>query len=238
MKISCLIVDDEPLAIKVLENHISKIDFLEICGICRSALEALKFLQSTPVDLIFLDIQMPNLTGLDFVKTLSHPPKVIFTTAYRDYAVESYELNALDYLVKPVSFERFFKAIHKVLELMPTDKKITPERTDTIPSESFIYLKSDKKVFKVILKNILYIESLTDYIIVHTTDQGKISSYQNISHLEEILPKDKFLRIHRSFLISLDHLVSFSASCVFIADVELPIGRTHKEEVLQRLNLQ
>ena len=234
MKIRCLIVDDEPLALDVLETYISRLDNLELVCRCNNAVEAYNCLQTEQIDLMFLDIQMPKLTGIDFLKSLPNPPKVIFTTAYRDYAVEGYELNAVDYLLKPISFDRFLKAIAKV----------TPQETKpvaTIPTSepdfkvAFIYLKADKKMVKVMLSDILYIESLKDYIRVKT-ETKEIISYQKISFLEEKLPADKFLRIHRSFIVALDKIQAFSASAVDVGKSEIPIGRFYKNEVLQILN--
>ncbi|HEY4650623.1 MAG TPA: LytTR family DNA-binding domain-containing protein [Pontibacter sp.] len=233
MKIRCLIVDDEPLALDVLETYISRLDNLELVCRCNNAVEAYNCLQTEQIDLMFLDIQMPKLTGIDFVKSLPNPPKVVFTTAYRDYAVEGYELNAVDYLLKPISFDRFLKSITKI-----THPEAKPAATITTPEpdykEAFIYLKADKKMVKVMLADILYIESLKDYIRVKT-ETKEIISYQKISFLEEKLPADKFLRIHRSFIIALDKVQAFSATAVDLGKTEIPIGRLYKNEVLQIL---
>jgi DNA-binding LytR/AlgR family response regulator len=233
MKIKCLIVDDEPLALDVLETYIGRLDNLELVCRCNNAVEAYNCLQTTQVDLMFLDIQMPKLTGIDFLKSLPNPPKVIFTTAYRDYAVEGYELNAVDYLLKPISFDRFLKAIAKIT---PQEPKPTATVNAAEPDykDAFIYLKADKKMVKVMLADILYIESLKDYIRVKT-ETKEIISYQKISFLEEKLPADKFLRIHRSFIIALDKVQAFSATTVDLGKTEIPIGRLYKNEVLQIL---
>jgi DNA-binding LytR/AlgR family response regulator len=231
MKIRCLIVDDEPLAIKILENYIEKVPQLDWVASCRSALEASEWVSRGQLDLIFLDISMPQLSGLQFAKSLAPHLKIIFTTAYRDFAVESYEVRALDYLVKPFSFERFWQAIHKLqLDKQENNAKNTLE-------EAFIYLKAEKKVFKIMLSDILYIESLKDYIIVHTPTQ-KILTYQHISHIEAELPTEHFLRIHRSFIIGLKYLRSFSSTSIYLTNnQELSIGRTYKDEVMKVLNL-
>ena len=233
MKIRCLIVDDEPLALDVLETYIGRVDNLELVCRCNNAVEAYNCLQTEHIDLMFLDIQMPKLTGIDFLKSLTNPPKVIFTTAYRDYAVEGYELNAVDYLLKPISFDRFLKAIAKVTpqEHKPT---ATIAASEQDYKDAFIYLKADKKMVKVMLSDILYIESLKDYIRVKT-ETKEIISYQKISFLEEKLPADKFLRIHRSFIIALDKVQAFSATAVDLGKNEIPIGRLYKNEVLQIL---
>ncbi len=236
-----MIVDDEPLALDVLETFIQRLENLELVCRCNNAVEAYGCLQSEHIDLLFLDIQMPKLTGIDFLKSLANPPKVIFTTAYRDYAVEGFELNALDYLLKPIAFERFLKAVSKASALeQQTAAPAAPALTAASAStqdykEAFIYLKADKKMVKVMLSDILYIESLKDYIRVKT-ETKEIISYQKISFLEEKLPTDKFLRIHRSFIIALDKIQAFSATAVDIGKTEIPIGRFYKNEVLQVLN--
>ncbi|WP_439880063.1 LytR/AlgR family response regulator transcription factor [Pontibacter sp. MBLB2868] len=243
MKIRCMIVDDEPLALDVLETFVNRLDNLELVCRCNNAVEAYSCLQNEQVDLLFLDIQMPKLTGIDFLKSLAHPPKVIFTTAYRDYAVEGFELNAVDYLLKPIAFERFLKAVSKVTT--PESAKASTPAAVSAPApaaatpasynEAFIYLKADKKMVKVMLADILYIESLKDYIRVKT-ETKEIISYQKISFLEEKLPTDKFLRIHRSFIVAMDKIQAFSATAVDIGKTEIPIGRFYKNDVLQVLN--
>jgi len=239
-KIKCLIVDDEPLAAGILEKYIGQLDSLELVFKCDNAIDALLFLQSNKVDLLFLDIQMPKLSGLDFLRTLSKRPKVILTTAFRDYAVEGFELNVLDYLVKPVPFERFLTAINKYHFSNGTALSLPPIISNTnlgISSEAFIYLKADKKMVKVFLKDILYIESLKDYVRVKTVEK-EIVTYQRITYLEEKLPDEKFLRIHRSFLISIDKIRSFNAAFIEIGSIELPIGRQYKAEVMSTLTAQ
>lgn len=238
-----MIVDDEPLALDVLETFIQRLDNLELVCRCNNAVEAYSCLQQEHIDLVFLDIQMPKLTGIDFLKSLVHPPKVIFTTAYRDYALEGYELNVVDYLLKPIAFERFLKAVSKVTPqeyALPVPASLpvaAPAANQSGPDyrEAFIFLKADKKMVKVMLHDILYIESLKDYIRVKM-ETKEIISYQKISFLEEKLPTDKFLRIHRSFIVALDKIQAFSASAVDIGKSEIPIGRFYKNEVLQVLN--
>lgn len=239
MKIKCLIVDDEALALDVLENYIRRLDNLELVGRCLNAIEAFNHLQQKKVDLIFLDIQMPKLTGIEFIKNLNHPPKIIFTTAYRDYAIEGFDLNAADYLLKPISFERFFKSINKVVELIhPASVSgidlSALSQTLSASTESFIFVKADKKVVKINLNDILYIESLKDYVRIKTAEK-EIISYQRISYLEEKLPEDQFLRIHRSFIVSLTRIDAFSHSFVEVQKMEIPIGRNYKSEVLKKL---
>ncbi|GAA0891317.1 LytTR family DNA-binding domain-containing protein [Fulvivirga kasyanovii] len=233
MKIRCIIVDDEPLAIEVIESYINRLENIEIVAKCSNALKAFEILKKEPVDLIFLDIQMPKLTGLDFVKTLQNPPKVIITTAYRDYALEGYELNVVDYLLKPISFERFLKAVSRVYHT-----EMSPEATlttDIESEEAYIYLKADKKMVKVQLRDILYIESLKDYVRVKTSDK-EVITHQKISYLEEKLPEECFLRIHRSFIVALKKIETYSATSIEVPGKELPIGRLYKDQVLEVLN--
>lgn len=225
----CIIVDDEPLAIEVIESHLSRLDDVEVIATCTNALKAFEILQKEPVDLIFLDIQMPKLTGIDFLKTLQHPPKVIFTTAYRDYALESYEFDAIDYLLKPISFDRLLKAIGKVY-----GQKInaTPYITSTVTENGdHIYVKADKKMVKIKLDEVLHIESLKDYVRIKTTNKT-IITHQKISYLEEKLPKNDFLRVHRSYIIATSKVDSFSGAIIEIGGIEIPIGRNYKNQVI------
>ncbi|HAS46267.1 MAG TPA: DNA-binding response regulator [Microscillaceae bacterium] len=232
MPIKCLIVDDEPLAIKILEQYIADLDNLELVASCRSATKALTYLEKETIDVIFLDIQMPQITGMAMAKSLQSPPKIVFTTAYRDFAVESYEVNAIDYLVKPISFERFFQAIQK----LKTSSTPSPSNESNLSiSPETLLIKADKKQFVIKLIDIQYIESIKDYVIVHTPHQDLVS-YQTMQQVIDALPITDFLRIHRSFIINLNHLKAFNHSNVFVAENEIPIGRTYKEEVYQKLN--
>lgn len=239
-KIRCLVVDDEPLAIAILADYIGQLETLTLVGKCDNAVEALLFLQKNKVDLLFLDIQMPKLTGIDFLKTLSNRPKVIFTTAFREYALEGFELNVLDYLLKPIPFERFLAAINKYHSANESSNplpQILISQDSGTPGEQFIYLKSDKKMVKVFLKDILYIESLKDYIKVKTSTQ-EIITYQRIGYLEEKLPDIQFLRIHRAYIIATDKIKSFSTAVIEVGDQELPIGRQYKAEVMKVLGIR
>jgi len=224
MNLNCLVVDDEPLALEILESYINKLPNLTLVQTCNNALEAFEVISQKQIDLLFLDIQMPKLTGMEFLKGLKQPPSVILTTAYRDYAIQSYELNVVDYLLKPFSFERFFKAVNKVSPM--------PNSSD---SESFIYLKMDKRVVKVCLKDILFIESMKDYIKVKTATQ-EVISHQKISYMEEHLPKDLFMRVHRSFIISIPNIQAYSATNVELDGHSIPIGRNYKDIVIPQLN--
>ncbi len=234
MKLKCLLVDDEPPALKVLAHHLSNINGTEIMGQCKNALEALDILNSKPVDLIFLDIKMPKILGTDFLRNLSHPPKVIFVSAYRDYALESYELDAIDYLMKPVSFERFLKAISKAKRLIGQD--ITLLRNDPIPlEESFVYLRVDKKMQKVLVHQIVYIESWKDYVKVFLDNGKNLLVKQSITTTENMLSERRFLRVHRSYLVSIQKITGYSYLSVLIDRTEIPVGRLYKQAVIETL---
>lgn len=237
MKIKCIIVDDEPLAIEVIDSHIKKFDDIEVVERCNNAIKAFEILQQKQIDLIFLDIQMPKITGIDFLKTLKNPPKVIITTAYRDYAIESYELDVIDYLLKPISFERFFKAIQKFYQISNNQKQetVSPILENKTDTEEYLYVRADKKMQKIFLKDILYIESLKDYIKIFCAEKTIITK-QPISSFEEKLPEDQFLRIHRSFIVSMPKIEAFSSHTIEIKSKELPIGRSYKNIVMKALN--
>ena len=228
MKLKCVIVDDEPLAITILEGHLKKIPYVEIIGKFGSALPVYEFLKTNDVDLLFLDIEMPDLTGVDFVKSLSSSPSVIFTTANKNYAIEGFDLNVDDYILKPISFERLFKSVNRVFE-----NKNTP-KVDAEPRDS-VYLKENKKMVRVYFKNILYLESLKDYVKVVTSCKTVITK-QQLSYFEEIMHPSEFIRIHRSFIIAIKKIDSYSLSGIDIGNQELPIGRKYKEAVIKVLN--
>jgi DNA-binding LytR/AlgR family response regulator len=234
MKIRCLLVDDEPPALKVLQSHISNINGLEVVAMCKNALEAMDVLQEKTIDLIFLDIKMPKLLGIDFLRNLSSPPKVIFVTAYRDYAVEGYELDAVDYLVKPVSFERFLKAISKVKKIMGHEVAIQAEEYKANP-EAFVYLKVDKSMQKVFINEILYIESWKDYVKVFFTNDKNILVKQSISSMENLLAEHSFLRVHRSYMISMNKISGYNSLSVQLDTKEIPIGRLYKQNVMEAI---
>jgi DNA-binding LytR/AlgR family response regulator len=229
----CIIVDDEPLAIEILESYVARIEELELTGTFRNAIAAFSFVQQNPVDLIFLDIEMPKLSGIEFLKTLKNSPKVIITTAYRDYAIEGFELEVVDYLLKPIPFERFLKSVGKVLH-----SRIEPSITTQVAAQdSFIYFKVDKKMVKTRIADILYIESIKDYVKVRTADK-EIITQQKISYLDESLPRQQFLRIHRSFIVNLDRIDAYTATDVEISKFKVPIGRNYKSDVMKVLSKQ
>ena len=232
MKISCLIIDDEPLAIKVLETHCAGIDFLDIQGTFTNAIDAYSFLQKESVDLIFLDIKMPLLSGLEFLRTLKNPPQVILTTAYREFAMEGYEFNVADYLLKPISFERFLKAVNKIPVKIKTEE--SEVLNDTIKGLDHIFFKCDKRMVKFFFEEILYIESIKDYVRIKGRTRDVIT-YYTMSALEEILPT-QFIRIHRSFIVNQKHIESFSNTSIGINNEEIPLGRLYKNQALMVLS--
>jgi len=232
MRLRCLLIDDEPPALKVLESHISQINGLEIVAQCKNAIEALDVLSEKTIDLIFLDIKMPKILGTDFLKNLSHPPKVIFVTAYRDYALEGYELDAVDYLVKPVSFERFVKAITKIKRLMGHETISQNNEYKSNP-DAFVYLKIDRNMQKVFINDIIYIESWKDYIKVFLSTGKNLLVKQSISSMENLLSAHHFLRVHRSYLVSIDKITGFNNLFVQLQSNEIPIGRLYKQAVME-----
>lgn len=236
MKIKTLIVDDEPHAIEIIEKYIENFPEIELISTCNNAIQAFQILQQSRIDLIFLDIKMPGLLGTDFIRSLKHPPRVIFTTAYQDYALEGFDLSAVDYLLKPIPFDRFLKAIDKVFALYKVNnQKISiAEKPAAQKSDVFLYLRVERKMVKVNVDDIFWIESLKDYIKVVLKDKVLISK-QKISLLEELLPEERFMRIHRSFIVSLPKIESYHAYSVELLGVELPIGRNYKTECHKRL---
>jgi len=231
-QLKCLIIDDEPLAQNVIENYLKNFSFIELIARCENALSALEWIKKQKIDLIFLDISMPFLSGIDFIKTLQNPPAIILTTAHKEFAIESYELNVLDYLLKPISFERFLKAINKLD--IHTSEVIKPVISDS-ENDAFIYVKSEKKNIKILFKEILFIESLKDYIKIHTIDKTIVTQV-SISAIEQRLP-DNFLRIHRSFIIAKDKITAYTQHDFEIGKHQIPIGRNYKTVVYKNFNL-
>jgi len=231
---TCIIIDDEPLAIELIKDHVSKFSNLEVIGTCQNAIEGLEMLKSNHVDLMFLDIQMPTLTGIEFLKSLSNPPKVIFTTAYREYALESYELEVVDYLLKPISFDRFFKAINKFLKTETPVQKSQPKTIEKEGTSSYIYVNVNKKHHRINYDDILYAESLKDYVRIHTTSTS-ITTKEKISDFESKLPS-YFLRTHRSYIVNTRKISAYTMHDIEIGNIEIPIGISYKQQVLGELN--
>lgn len=237
-KIKCLIVDDEPLASSLIKKHLEQFAQFECVASCWNAMEAFEILKREPIDLLFLDIQMPVLSGIDFVKSLRHPPKVIFVTAFRDYAVESYELDVIDYIVKPITFDRFFKAINKFLNQFETKQTPVAKLVENNPSkvDQYIYVNSNRKYIKIAFDQVLYIESLKDYVRIHTLTD-KVMTKEKISEFIERLPA-YFIRIHRSFIVNTQKVTAFTNHDVEINGQEIPIGISYKKMVFEFLKKQ
>jgi len=233
--VSCIIVDDEPVAREILESHLQKIDTITVVASCKSAMEAFKIINNQPVDLIFLDINMPDISGLSFARSMSKEYKVIFTTAYREYAVDGFDLKAVDYLLKPISFERLLQGINKFLE---ESSVLVPGKSEEIPieREDSIFVRSDRKMVKVNFRDIDFIESLGDYIKIHLADQQVLVTRDTLSNIEARLPVSDFIRIHRSFIVSAPKITSFTSDTIGIGKHEVPISRSYRDAVLERLN--
>lgn len=232
----CLVLDDEPLALELLHKYIEKVEGLQLIKTCRNVIDALPYLQNRQADLLFLDIQMPKITGIELLKSLTFRPKIILTTAYRDYAIEAFDLDVTDYLLKPISFERFLQAVSKVMGQNLNAPFAEPDYQLLHSfNESYIYLREEREMVKVYLKDIIYIESLRDYVRVKTTT-GQIITYNKISYLEQKLPENKFIRVHRSFIIALEKVSTFTPATVRINDFSIPIGRNYKNTTMKALN--
>ncbi|NUM32443.1 MAG: response regulator transcription factor [Bacteroidetes bacterium] len=225
----CIIVDDEPLALDVLENYIKKTPEIELATRCNNALEASEYLKSNKVDLMFIDIQMPEITGLDFVRGLSEPPLIVFCTAHPDFAVEGFELNAIDYLLKPVAYERFCKTIERVKEYLLLKLSKTVEQSDI--ENDYIFIKSNQKQIKLSLDQILYIEAFADYIKLYTAEKRYIT-LQTMKNMEQKMPKDKFIRVHRSFIAGIKNITSFNSTELEINGTKIPVGKSYKDDFL------
>ncbi|WP_162054774.1 LytR/AlgR family response regulator transcription factor [Pontibacter pamirensis] len=237
MNLRCIAVDDEPLALDIIESYISKLPFLQLIRTCSSATEAMQVLQEEKVDLMFLDIEMPELTGIQFLNILKNQPLIIFTTAYPDYALEGFNQDAVDYLLKPIPFDRFLKAVTKAQERLQRNGKAS-EATPAAPvahapqEHDFMFVKADYKTIRVDFKDILWIEGLKDYIIIQTKDQ-KIITLLSMNKMMEKLSDAKFLRVHRSFIVSLQKIDSIEKSRIRIGNKEIPIGEVYKEQFLK-----
>lgn len=232
-KYNCLIIEDEPLAAEILQDYISQIPFLECKAACRDGIYAMQVLQKEKIDLLFLDIHLPRIKGLDFLRTLKNPPQVIVTTAYREYAIDGYELNVVDYLLKPVHFNRFLTAVNKL-----KDRSALPEATNTwvgTPAQDHLLINVNKKRIKIFLNDILYIESKKEYISIVTSENVYITK-GSLTEMEAQLPKDRFLRIHRSFIAGKTKITAFTSVSVELGKSSLPIGRSYRDQVQQLLS--
>jgi len=232
--INCVIIDDEPLARKGLREYISDVDFLHLAGEYDNPLKATEIISKGEVQLLFLDIQMPKITGLDFMKTLQKPIPVIFTTAFPQYALDGFELNALDYLVKPISFDRFLKAALKAKEYYEVRQKNEATKTPVSGSGDYFFIKADNRLVKVAFSDILFIEALQNYVVVHTQEK-KLITYLTFKSVEEYLPSSQFLKVHKSFIVSATKIDSIEGSDIRIGQHHIPISRNLKDEVMEKL---
>lgn len=232
MKIKCVIADDEQLARQLLKSYVDKLPQLELVAMCKNAVEVLSVLQDNTVDLLLLDIQMPDLTGIDLLKTVQYPPKVIFTTAYKEYALEGFELNVVDYMLKPIAFDRFVRGVNKVQELLNhnANRPYSKSEDVTVQSKDYISIKADHKLYKLNFSDIIYIEGMREYVAFHTND-NKILTLESLRNLEDTLP-EHFMRVHKSFIVNKDKIQSLSGNQIEIKGINIPVGKSYKKEVL------
>ncbi|NOU58431.1 LytR/AlgR family response regulator transcription factor [Marinifilum caeruleilacunae] len=237
MNIKCIIVDDEVHARKVLEKFISDIPHLELVRSCKNALEAMQVLNDQNIDAMFLDINMPKVTGLSFLENLRHPPAVVITTAYREYAVEAFELDVIDYLHKPIPFPRFLKSVSKIEEKLKakSENTILNAQVDTSKPEEFIFIKADKKTIKLNFNEIVYVEGLGDYIKIHLKERSIVSKL-TIKRMEDLLPKSRFPRVHKSFIIALSEINAIEGNQIEISDQKIPIGQIYRQNFMELIN--
>ena len=232
MTLNCLIVDDEPLALDLLESYVSRTPFLHLVAQCDSAVKALSVIEEEPIDLVFLDIQMPGITGIEFARTISKKTLVIFTTAYTEYALDSYEVDAIDYLIKPVEAERFQKAVDKALSYHSLLLKEEKEAIETIVAAEYFFVKAERRYFKVNFSDILFIEGLKDYVILQLNDQ-RIITRMSLKAIFDLLPKSIFLRVNKSYIVNTDHIESFDNNDIFIKSYEIAIGNSYRDDFFE-----
>lgn len=243
MTLKCIAVDDEPLALDIIEDYVSKVPFLELVKRTENAIEALQLVQAGGIDLVFLDIQMPDLTGIQFLKIANNKASYILTTAYSQYALESYDLNVSDYLLKPIAFDRFYKAVEKVHNqhknnadsvVAPVTPAPVPVVNTIQPVQDFIFVKTEHKIQRIELDHILYIEGLKDYISIFTKAE-RVITLQNMKKMEETLPSSQFIRVHKSYIIALDKIESIERSRITICGKIIPIGDTYRDEFFRKI---
>ncbi len=236
MTLECLVIDDEPVARKGIAGYVSQVPFLSLAGTCKCAMEANEILHHQAIDLMFLDIQMPDITGTDFVRSLRQPPAVIFTTAYREYALEGFELNALDYLVKPISFQRFLKAANKALDHLESRRSADPRpaAAGRPADQDYFFIKSDGQFIKIRLDEVLFFESEKDYVFIHTIHKRYLTLL-SLKQLEKELPAGKFLRVHRSFLVALDQVELLEGHEIVIRGRRIPVSRNVQDTIFNTL---
>lgn len=229
--LNCIAIDDEPLALELLEDNISKVPFLKLVAACENPLQAMKILEEQKIDLVFLDIQMPGLTGLQFIQSLQQKPLFILITAYEKYALEGYSLDVVDYLVKPVSLDRFIKACHKARELFEL-RAVKNNNGNTEPSTDYFFVNVDYSLLKVMFSDIMWIESLKDYVKINLRSSSKpVITRMSMKLLEESLPQDRFLRVHKSFIISNEQVTAVRKNSIFIGTMEIPVGENYRDTI-------
>jgi DNA-binding LytR/AlgR family response regulator len=237
MTIRCLAIDDEMLALDLIEDNIKKVPFLDLVQKCRSAMEAMEVLRNQQIDLLFLDIQMPDISGIQLIKSLHHKPMVIFTTAFSKYATEGYDLDVVDYLLKPYSFERFLKAVHKVQEYLDLRDRAAgqPNAREMVGSDGFLFVKADYKLYKINLKDILYVEGLKDYVKIYISEKPIITQ-MSMKTLEEKLPSRDFIRVHRSFIVAFNKIDFIQKQMLTIGNKEIPISEHYRDQLFKIIN--
>ncbi len=241
MKIKCLVIDDERLAREYIKNYISKIPELELLGDFNSPLKATELIKKGEIDLLFIDIQMPDITGVDFIKSLTHKPEVIFTTAYQEYALEGFNLSVVDYLLKPFSFERFFQAVNKVIDKLESkisvaELPLAPEYSQTSYADTYLTIRADRKFYKINFSDIKYIEGQKAYVTFHT-NKKRVTALASLKDLEESLPANLFIRVHKSYIVSIREILSLEGNVIEIDDVKLPVGKLYKDAVVKIFGL-
>jgi len=232
MSLSCIVVDDEPLAREILEKYISDCPMLDLRASCSNAFEAIEILEKGDIQLIFLDINMPKLSGISMIRTLENPPEIIFSTAYPEYAVEGFELDAVDFLVKPFSFERFMRSVNKASKRH--EMKVNKSTEDSPEDSSYLIIKADGKIYRLQLTEIVLLEALGDYVKIHT-DSGIITTHDTLKNLEKSLTGDHFMRVHRSYIIALDKIRFLEGNRLRIGDKDIPLGQSYRDHLLQYL---
>ncbi len=231
MSIPCIIVDDEPLAREVLERYIQDCPLIELKASCSSAFEAMDVLDRMPVGMVFLDINMPGLSGLSMIRSLDRPPEIVFTTAYPEFAVEGFELDAADYLVKPFSFERFLKAVNKAVKRIETRK---PAEQGAGDPKKFLMVRADGKIYPVEHASICFLEAMGDYVRIHT-DSDRITTYETLKNMEKTLPEEQFIRVHRSYLVAIGKISFLEGNRLRVKDSDIPVGQSYRDRLLKRM---
>jgi DNA-binding LytR/AlgR family response regulator len=233
-KTRCLIIDDEPLALKLIKSHLSKLSSFEVAGECRNALQAVEVLKRERIDLMFLDINMPEITGIDFLKTIPNPPYVIITTAFREYAIEGYDLDVVDFLLKPISFERFLKALNRYINRTKPSQNDNGSQSNSNHEKKYIHIHDGKTIIKLVLDDIMYLEGYGEYVKVITQDKNHLVR-NSLAEFENKLSDSNFLRIHKSYIVNARKISGFTSLHVILKNIQLPIGRIYRDKVISNL---